>query len=56
MRGPEDFGQERIVALLSENPVSVSTRAGTVRQLSHTVLDHHGELSDDTTAFLVDFH
>ncbi len=23
----------------------------TVRQLSHTVLDHHGGLSDDTTAF-----
>jgi hypothetical protein len=30
--------------------------AETVRQLSHTVLDHHGMLSDDTTAFLVDFH
>ena len=26
----------------------------TVRQLSHSVLDHHGMLSDDTTAFLVD--
>jgi hypothetical protein len=54
--GGEDFGSERLVALLSERSRAGLDAAETVRQLSHTVLDHHGVLSDDTTAFLVDFH
>jgi hypothetical protein len=54
--GSEDFGEERLVALLSERSRAGLDAAETVRQLSHTVLDHHGVLSDDTTAFLVDFH
>ena len=54
--GGEDFGGERLVALLSERSRAGLDAAETVRQLSHTVLDHHGVLSDDTTAFLVDFH
>jgi serine phosphatase RsbU (regulator of sigma subunit) len=55
-RGGEDFGEERLIALLSERSRAGLDAAETVRQLSHTVLDHHGVLSDDTTAFLVDFH
>jgi hypothetical protein len=54
--GGEDFGEERLVALLSERSRAGLDAAETVRQLSHTVLDHHGVLSDDTTAFLVEFH
>lgn len=54
--GGEDFGRERLVALLREHSQAGLDAAETVRQLSHTVLDHHGVLSDDTTAFLVDFH
>lgn len=54
--GGEDFGSERLVALLRERSQAGLDAAETVRQLSHTVLDHHGVLSDDTTAFLVDFH
>lgn len=54
--GGEDFGRERLVALLSERSRAGLDAAETVRQLSHSVLDHHGVLSDDTTAFLVDFH
>lgn len=54
--GGEDFGGERLVALLRERSQAGLDAAETVRQLSHTVLDHHGVLSDDTTAFLVDFH
>jgi len=54
--GGEDFGEERLVALLSAQSRAGLDAAETVRQLSHTVLDHHGVLSDDTTAFLVDFH
>jgi hypothetical protein len=54
--GGEDFGQERLIALLTEQSRSGLDAAETVRQLSHSVLDHHGELSDDTTAFLIDFH
>ena len=42
--------------LLSAQSRASLDAAETVRQLSHTVLDHHGVLSDDTTAFLVDFH
>ncbi|MEY2476208.1 MAG: hypothetical protein QOG87_1523 [Actinomycetota bacterium] len=53
--GSEDFGQERLVALLASKSGAGLDAAETVRQLSHTVLDHHGVLSDDTTAFLVDF-
>jgi len=54
--GGEDFGEERLTALLAERSASGLDAAETVRQLSHSVLDHHGVLSDDTTAFLVDFH
>jgi hypothetical protein len=54
--GGEDFGCERLVALLQKRSRAGLDAAETVRQLSHTVLDHHGVLSDDTTAFLVDFH
>jgi hypothetical protein len=54
--GGEDFGEERLVELLSARSREGLDAAETVRQLSHTVLDHHGVLSDDTTAFLVDFH
>jgi hypothetical protein len=54
--GGQDFGEERLVALLSERSRSGLDAAETVRQLSHSVLDHHGMLSDDTTAFLIDFH
>jgi len=54
--GGEDFGEERLIALLSEQSKAHLDAAETVRQLSHTVLDHHGVLSDDTTAFMVDFH
>ena len=54
--GGEDFGEERLVTLLGARSREGLDAAETVRQLSHTVLDHHGVLSDDTTAFLVDFH
>jgi len=54
--GGEDFGQERLIALLSAQSHAGLDAAETVRRLSHTVLDHHGVLSDDTTAFLIDFH
>jgi len=54
--GGEDFGEERLVALLSRQSRAGLDAAETVRQLSHSVLDHHGVLSDDTTAFLIDFH
>ncbi len=54
--GGEDFGEERLMALLSEQSQAGFDAAETVRRLSHTVLDHHGVLSDDTTAFLIDFH
>jgi hypothetical protein len=54
--GGEDFGQERLIELLAARSREGLDAAETVRQLSHTVLDHHGVLSDDTTAFLVDFH
>ena len=53
--GAEDFGEERLVELLSERSSAGLDAAETVRQLSHTVLDHHGVLSDDTTAFLIDY-
>jgi sigma-B regulation protein RsbU (phosphoserine phosphatase) len=54
--GREDFGEERLIELLSERSRAGLDAAETVRQLSHTVLDYHGVLSDDTTAFLVEFH
>jgi anti-anti-sigma factor len=54
--GSEDFGEERLIELLRAQSGDGLDAAETVRQLSHTVLDHHGVLSDDTTAFLVDFH
>ena len=54
--GGDDFGEKRLVELLAAQSRSRLDAAETVRQLSHTVLDHHGVLSDDTTAFLVDFH
>lgn len=54
--GGEDFGEERLAVLLSDQSKAGLDAAETVRRLSHTVLDHHGILSDDTTAFLVEFH
>lgn len=54
--GGEDFGEERLIQILGAGSRDGLDAAETVRQLSHTVLDHHGVLSDDTTAFLVDFH
>ncbi|HUS60940.1 MAG TPA: PP2C family protein-serine/threonine phosphatase, partial [Acidimicrobiales bacterium] len=54
--GGEDFGEERLVQMLAERSRSGCDAAETVRRLSHSVLDHHGVLSDDTTAFLIDFH
>lgn len=54
--GVEDFGQERLIALLSEQSRAGLDAAETVRRLSHSVLDHHGVLSDDTTVFLIDLH
>jgi hypothetical protein len=54
--GGEEFGAERLVALLGDRSQAGLDTAETVRQLSHIVLDHHGVLSDDTTAFLIDFH
>ncbi len=54
--GGEDFGEERLAALLSARSGAHLDATETVRQLSHSVLDHHGVLSDDTTAFLVDLH
>jgi hypothetical protein len=54
--GGEDFGEARLMELLAARSREGLDAAETVRQLSHTVLDHHGVLSDDTTVFLVDFH
>lgn len=54
--GGEDFGEGRLAEMLADRSRSGLDAAETVRQLSHSVLDHHGMLSDDTTAFLVDFH
>jgi hypothetical protein len=54
--GGEDFGERRLVELLDARSSGGVDAAETVRQLSHTVVDHHGVLSDDTTAFLVDYH
>ena len=54
--GGEDFGEERLIELIAVQSRDGLDAAETVRRLSHTVLDHHGVLSDDTTAFLVDFH
>lgn len=54
--GGEDFGEERLIQLLGDRSQAGLDPAETVRQLSHRVLDHHGVLSDDTTAFLIDFH
>jgi len=54
--GGEHFGEERLAELLAAQSRAHLDAAETVRQLSHSVLDHHGVLSDDTTCFLVDFH
>jgi serine phosphatase RsbU (regulator of sigma subunit) len=54
--GGEDFGEARLMELLAARSREGLDAAETVRQLSHTVLDHHEVLSDDTTVFLVDFH
>lgn len=53
--GGEDFGEERLIALLGATSAALDA-AETVRQLSHSVLDYHGTLSDDTTAFLIELH
>lgn len=54
--GGEDFGEERLVDLLRETSGAKLDATETIRRLSHSVLDYHGVLSDDTTAFLIDFH
>jgi hypothetical protein len=54
--GADDFGEQRLIELIGDRTRAKLDAAETVRQLSHTVLDHHGVLSDDTTAFLIDFH
>lgn len=54
--GGEDFGEQRLIAFLGENLPECIDAAETVRRLSHTVLDHNGTLSDDTTVFLLDWH
>lgn len=54
--GGQDFGEDRLLQMLADRSRDGLDAAETVRQLSHSVLDHHGMLSDDTTAFLVDFH
>jgi len=53
--GSEDFGEQRLIAFLASQTRRFDT-AEMVRRLSHTVLNHHGTLSDDTAAFLIDFH
>ncbi|HUP85367.1 MAG TPA: PP2C family protein-serine/threonine phosphatase [Acidimicrobiales bacterium] len=55
-RGGPDFGEDRLLELLGDRSRAGLNAGETVRQLSHSVLDHHGMLSDDTTAFLVDLH
>lgn len=52
--GGEDYGEERLRAFLGEAAAGLDAME-TVRQLTHTVLDHHGFLSDDTTVFLVEY-
>ena len=54
--GGEDFGEERLTALLSARSRAGLDAAETMRRLSHIVLDHHGVLSDGTSAFLIDLH
>ncbi|HZP15590.1 MAG TPA: SpoIIE family protein phosphatase, partial [Nocardioides sp.] len=54
--GGKDFGEERLVDLLRETSGAKLDATETIRRLSHSVLDYHGVLSDDTTAFLIDFH
>jgi hypothetical protein len=52
--GGEDFGEERVRRFLADaTPMRDTTE--TVRQLTHTVLDHHGYLSDDCTVFLIEY-
>ena len=52
--GGEDFGEERVRSFLAEASPKRDTME-TVRQLTHTVLDHHGFLSDDCTVFLIEY-
>lgn len=52
--GGEDFGEDRVRSFLAEESPKRDTME-TVRQLTHTVLDHHGYLSDDCTVFLVEY-
>lgn len=52
--GGEDYGEDRLRAFLGHAAVGLDAME-TVRQLTHTVLDHHDFLSDDTTVFLVEY-
>lgn len=52
--GGEDYGEHRLQAFLAESASGLDAME-TVRRLTHTVLDHHGFLSDDTTVFLVEY-
>ncbi|HUQ38881.1 MAG TPA: PP2C family protein-serine/threonine phosphatase [Acidimicrobiales bacterium] len=52
--GGEDFGEDRLRTFLSEHSIRHDA-AETVRLLTHTVIEHHGVLSDDATVFLVEY-
>jgi hypothetical protein len=52
--GGEDFGEERVRAVLAGSTGEWDAME-TVRRLTHTVLAHHGELSDDATVFLLEY-
>jgi hypothetical protein len=52
--GGEDFGEDRVRQFLTEATTQPDAME-TVRQLTHTVLDHHGYLSDDCTVFLIEY-
>ena len=52
--GGEDFGEDRVRGCLAGETPRRDTME-TVRQLTHTVLDHHGYLSDDCTVFLIEY-
>jgi serine phosphatase RsbU (regulator of sigma subunit) len=50
----QDFGEERLRTFLGQGAAGLDAME-TVRQLTHTIVDHHGFLSDDATVFLVEF-
>jgi hypothetical protein len=52
--GGDTFGEDRLRSYLGHSSRDLDAME-TVRQLTHTVVDHHGFLSDDATVFLVEF-